>query len=126
MAINAIPFDANRTPSESNATPKSRQVEQSTDVSRVENTLQSQPLSRQAKAKRTRNKTRQESGKSSFMENTETNGSMVSKPNRRKKRTSKQADQQDDFGLYTNRQTADHHLVQEPIDDDEHDIDITV
>ncbi len=104
MAINLVPFDTNRTMSESRVSRPQEGPDQPQAVVPVQN-------------KREARKEFEEHHKIE---------SKASKPNRRKRKEKKSVEMQDDYGLYTNRQTEDHHLVQEYLEEPAHKLDIEV
>lgn len=109
MAINLIPFDSSRPMSDAKATKESSDVKSVAAVDRVTNEKSPNP-----------NQQNDVNLKVAAVK------PRASKPNRRKRAESKQAMSQDDFGLYSNRQDEEHHLIEEPLEEPEHKVDVKV
>lgn len=106
MVINLVPFDGNRPMSETKATQTKTGVKQTKSIP---------PLSSDRDAR-------------DEFEEVEALEQKASKLNRRKKRakSKKQDHQYDDFGIYTNQQTSDHHLKEEQLEEPPHKVDVKV
>ncbi len=104
MALNLVPFDSTRPMSETKKTERSKGVEQPNATTKTRNERHVPAAEYHA-----------ESGKQK-----------ASNPNRRKKKGGKEPELDEEFELYTKRQTKDHHLITESLDDDDHQLDIKV
>ncbi|NVJ62339.1 MAG: hypothetical protein HWE27_18270 [Gammaproteobacteria bacterium] len=119
MAINFIPFDSTRPMSDAKKTTESSGVKSVTEVDKVVNEKSPNPNKRDDANDNTANNNNENSKVNAIK-------AKASKPNRRKRSKSKQAMSQDDFGLYSNRQDEEHHLIEEPLSEPEHKVDVKV
>ncbi len=145
MAINFVPFDSTKPMSNTKAPKKESGVKQTPEVKSVDNQRHVQSdyeKPEHGKDKKDNNdnkgnkeqvakqKQQQSSDTSAKEKPNELQGStldqVASKPNRRKRKSSKQAQQQDDFGLYTYHPQDDHHIVEEDLEEPEHKVDVKV
>lgn len=137
MAINFVPFDSTKPMSDTKAPKKESGVKQTPEVKSVDNQRHVQSdyeKSEQDKDKKEQaskqNQQQQSNDKSGQEESKDLKGSaldqVASKPNRRKRKSSKQAQQHDDYGLYTYHPQDDHHIVEEDLEEPEHKVDVKV
>ncbi len=103
MALNLVPFDSTRPMSETKKTTRSTGVEQPNATTQIRNERHVPAAEYHAEEGRQK----------------------ASNPNRRKKK-GKEPELDEEFELYTRRQTKDHHLVTESLDEEEHQLDIKV